>query len=162
MKNKYFSTINTDERFFLIELDADFSKADLKELLLKISTNWTKISRREINPFCPYIYLHNIQGKDLIELKSILNKEDNFVLKDGYDFRGADFSIDSIIKKPNINNPIKLKFIDTIDNLKLVLQSKNNNVYQFYLSHPYYETTNPYQQNIKIQIKELKSIKEII
>ncbi|KAA6345602.1 hypothetical protein EZS27_006867 [termite gut metagenome] len=36
----------------------------MKELLLKISTNWTKISKREINPFCPYIYLDKIKIAD--------------------------------------------------------------------------------------------------
>jgi hypothetical protein len=162
LRKKYFSTINIDERFFLIELETEFNKADLKELLLKISTNWTKISKREVNPSCPYIYLHNIQNEDLIELKSVLGKEDNFIFIDGYNFKGADFSTETIIQKPNIFNPIRLKLIDTLDNLKLVLQKKNKNVYQFYLSCPYYETDNQYLQNIKIQVKELNSIKEII
>ena len=162
LRKKYFSPINTDERFFLIELETNFSKADLKELLLKISTKWTKISKREVNPFCPYIYLHNIQDEDLIELKSVLSKEDNFKFIDGYNFKGADFSVETIIQKPNNCNSIGLKFIDTLDNLKLVLQKKNKNVYQFYLSRSYYETDNQYMQNIKIQVKELKSIKEII
>ncbi|KAA6305294.1 hypothetical protein EZS27_043054, partial [termite gut metagenome] len=149
-------------RFFLIELENDYSKADLKELLLKISTNWTKISKREINPFCPYIYLDKIKDEELIELKTVLSREDNFMFIDGYNFKGADFSTESIIQKPNINNPIRLKLIDTLDNLKLVLQKKNKDIYQFYLSTPYFEVDNQYIQNIKIQIKELKSIKEII
>lgn len=162
LRKKYFSPINTDERFFLIELEDDFNKSELKELLLNISTKWTKISKREVNPFCPYVYLHNIQDEDLIELKSVLSKEDNFIFIDGYNFKGADFSLETIIQKINNYNPIRLKLIDTLDNLKLVLQKKSKNVYQFYLSHSYYETENQYMQNIKIQVKELKSIKEII
>jgi hypothetical protein len=162
LRKEYFSTINTNERFFLIELEDNYSKADLKEVLVKISTKWTKISKRETNPFCPYVYLHNIKNEDLIELKTVLSKESNFNFKDGYNFKGADFSVDFIIQKPNINNPICLKLIDTLDNLNLVLQRLNKNIYQFYLLEPYFETVNQYSQNIKIQIKELKSIMKII
>ncbi|KAA6318198.1 hypothetical protein EZS27_031764 [termite gut metagenome] len=162
LRKKYFSSVNANERFFLIELETDYSKADLKELLLEISRKWTKISKRESNPFCPYIYFHNIKDEELIELKTALSREDNFIFIDGYNFKGADFSVESIIKKPNINNPIRLKLIDTLDNLKLVLQKKNKDIYQFNFSAPYFEVDNQYIQNIKIQIRELKSIKEII
>jgi hypothetical protein len=162
LRKKYFSPINVNDRFFLLELENDFSKSDLKEVILEISKKWTKISKRESNPFSPYIYLHNINEKDLIELKTVLSKENKFKLIDGYDFKGANFSVESITQQPNLNNPIRLKLIDTLDNLESVLKKKAKDIYQFYLSKPYFETENQYIQNVKIQVKDLKSIKEII
>lgn len=163
LKTKYFSPLNTNERFFLIEATSNFSKQDLKDLLLTISNKWTKISKREVNPFCPYIYIHNIEEDDLIKLKTELNN-DSLRFIDGYDFKGAIFSQQSITQAANHNNQIKLKFIDTLDNLKLVLQTKGRTqeIYQFYLFDSFFDSENQYTKHIKIQVKDLTSIKEII
>ena len=163
LRKKYFTTLNANERFFLIEVASNFSKQDLKDLLLTISDKWAKISKREVNPFCPYIYLHNIKEADLIELKTELSN-DNLRFIDGYDFKGALFSQQSLTQSANHKNQIKLKFIDTIDNLKLVLQikGKTQEIYQFYLSESFFEPDNEYKKHIKIQVKDLLSVKEII
>ena len=163
LRKEYFSLLNTNERFFLIEIANDFSKQDLKDLLLTISKKWTKISQREINSFCPFIYIHNIGENDLIKLKTELSN-DNFKFIDGYDFKGAVFSQQSITQTANHNNQIKLKIIDTLDNLKLVLQikGKTQEIYQFYLSQSFFDIENEYTKHKKIQVKDLNSIKEII
>jgi hypothetical protein len=163
LRKKYFSPINTNERFFLIEIASNFSKPDLKDLLLTISNNWSKISHREPNSFCPYIYIHNITEDNLIDLKRELHN-DNFEFIDGYPFKGAEFSEKSITQKVNDSNQIKLKLIDTLANLNLTLQSQNRTkeIYQFYLNAPFWESENTFTKHIKIQIKDLLSIKEII
>jgi len=163
LRKKYFTTLNTNERFFLIEIASNFSKQNLKDLILTISNKWTKISEREVNPFCPYVYIHNIEDKDLIELKTELSNN-SFKFIDGYDFKGAAFSQQSITQVANHNNQIKLKLIDTIDNLKLVLQTKKRmqEIYQFNLSESFFEPENQYTKHVIIQVKDLISIKEII
>lgn len=163
LRKQYFSPINTNERFFLVEVENDYSKADLKDLILTISNKWTKISNREVSPFCPFVFIHNINEADLIELKTELSN-DSLRFIDGYDFKGAPFSQQSITQKANQSNQIKLKFIDTQDNLKLVLQIKGRTqeIYQFYLSESFFDSENEYLKHIKIQVKDLKSIKEII
>jgi hypothetical protein len=163
LRRRYFTQFNTNERFFLIEVSDSFSKSDLKELLLMLSNKWTKISRRETNPFCPYIYIHTIEEDDLVGLKIELSN-DNFKFIDGYDFKGALFSQDSITQTANHNNQIKLKLIDTLDNLELVLQAKGRTqeIYQFYISVPFFDAENQYTKQVKIQVKDLQSIKEII
>ena len=163
LRKKYFTTLNTNERFFLIEIASNFSKQNLKDLILTISNKWTKISEREVNPFCPYVYIHNIEDKDLIELKTELSNN-SFKFIDGYGFKGAAFSQQSITQVANHNNQIKLKLIDTIDNLKLVLQTKKRmqEIYQFNLSESFFEPENQYTKHVIIQVKDLISIKEII
>ncbi len=163
LRKKYFSPININERFFLIEITVPFSKQKLKDLLLTISNKWTKISKREVNPFCPVVYIHNIGENDLIELKTELSNS-GLIFIDGYAFKGANFSQQFIVQDANNNNQIKLKIVDTLDNLELVLQTKGkpHEIYQFYLREPFFESKNKYIKNIKIQFKDLSSIKEII
>lgn len=163
LRKQYFSQFNTNERFFLVEIENGYSKADLKDLILTISRKWTKISKREVNTFCPYIYINGIEETDLIELKTELSKDD-LRLIDGYDFKGASFSHQSITQLANYNNQIKLKIIDTQENLKTVIQTRGRTqeIYQFYLSESFFDSENEYTKHIKIQVKDLKSIKEII
>ena len=163
LRKQYFSPINISERYFLIEVCNTFDKANLKDLILTISRKWTKISRTEPNSFCPYIYIHNISEDDLIDLKYELYN-DNFEFIDGYPFKGAAFSGKSITQKATFTNQIKLKSIDTLANLNLTLQShgRTKEFYQFYLSEPFWTAENNFTKHIKIQVKDLLSIKEII
>ncbi|MEA5070319.1 MAG: DUF4297 family anti-phage-associated protein [Petrimonas sp.] len=163
LRKQYFSSINISERFFLIGVGSSFIKAELKELLLTISQKWSKISNREPNPFCPYIYIHNIDEVNLTDLKLELQKDD-FEFIDGYPFKGSDFSVKSITQKISNSNKIKLRLIDTVDNLNLVLQSqgRTKEIYQFYINESFWEPENTYTKHIKIQVKEITSIKEII
>lgn len=163
LRQQYFSPLNTNERFFLVEIENGYSKADLKDLILTISNKWTKNSYREVSPFCPFIYIHNILEANLIELKTELSN-DNLKFIDGYDFKGASFSQQSITQAVNHSNQIKLKLIDTLHNLKIALQAKGRTleIYQFYLSESFFDNENEYTKHIKIQVKDLMSVKEII
>lgn len=163
LRKQYFSPINTYERFFLVDIDDSFNKAELKELVLTISRKWSKTSKREPNPFCPYIYIHNLNEKDLLELKLELQKDEvNFI--DGYPFKGSMFSERTINQVANYVNQVKLKLVDSLSNLDLTLNSykKTKEIYQFYLKEPFWEPKNTFTKHIKMQVKDLMSIKEII
>lgn len=166
LRARYFSALNTSpfERFFLIEVsNVGYSRAELKELLFIISKKWSKISKREPNPFCPYVFIHNLPLDELIEIKREMYDED-FVIIDGFDFAGSTFSPKSIIRKADYSNQIKLKFVNELNHLTLTINEirKNKYVFQFYLNNPFFELEQPSTKHTKIQIKKLNDIKEII
>ncbi|MEN6619744.1 MAG: DUF4297 family anti-phage-associated protein [Rikenellaceae bacterium] len=163
LRKQYFSSINISERFFLIDVGDSFNKAELKDLLLTISRKWSKLSKYESNPFCPYVYINNLNDTDLIALKLEL-QGDNINFIDGYPFKGSAFIGTAINQEANITNQIKLKLIDSLSNLNSTLQShtKTKDIYQFYLNEPFWEPDNSFTKHTKIQIKDIISIKEII
>lgn len=166
LRKEYFTALNASpfERFFLIEIDeSKYSRSNLKELLFLISEKWSKLSNRAPKPFCPYVYIHNIRAEELIKLKSDLFKE-GFKISDGFDFAGASFSSESIRQTANYNNQIKLKIINQIDYLDLILKENRGTkeVYQFYIENSYYTNTQQEIRHIKIQVDEVIDIKEVI
>ena len=166
LKGEYFTSLNTSpfDRFFLMEIDrSNYKRAELKELIFIISKKWTKISRRESRPFCPYVFIYGIENTELIELKRELSDEDFFFL-DGFPFQGAKFNVKSLLIQPNYNNQYSIKFINEISHLDEVIKEsrKTKEIYQFYIKDPFYENHSPNLKHIKIEIKELKNIKEII
>lgn len=166
LRREHFTDLNVlpFERFFLIEIDKDnYSRAELKEILLVISNKWSKLSKRTPKPFCPYVYIHNIESNELIELKTDLSQEEiNFI--DGFAFNGATFNSKAIVTNANYYNQIKLKIIDKLDYINLILDETNNTkeIYQFFKDEPYFELSDPRIKHIKIQNIKLKNVKEII
>lgn len=157
VKKQYFSPRNVSpyERFFLIECDELIDNVKLITLMIKISNNWSKLSKREVHTLCPYIYLHGIAKERLIVLKKMLQRED-IQLWDGYDFLGADFSAKSIIRKVNAENNVRLKIINELDVLSNVLDniSGTKEIYQFYLQKPFYEEEFSLSYGIQISSTE--------
>lgn len=166
LRKNYFSALNTSpfDRFFLIEINNDsYQRTELKELILIISRKWTKISNRTNTPFCPYIYVEGIDNKELIGLKQELFSE-GYIFIDGFDFLGANFSVKSMTKKPNINNGIQFKIINKKSFIEDIIKesSATKEIFQFYRINPFYDNDSENLKHIKIQIGELKYIKEII
>ena len=145
----------------LIECDGQISKQQIKSLLLKISKNWSKLSKNEVKPFCPYVYLHGIPEPEIIEIKQAL-QNDGVYFVDGYDFKGAAFSPKSITRKPSAHNEIKLKFITDIHQISDILNfiSTTRIIYQFYLETPFYENNQHELHAIKVQ--ETQNIEKMI
>ena len=166
LRKEYFASLNTSpfERFFLIEIDNhNYKRSEIKDLLFIISNKWSNISKRTPTPFCPYVYIHNISNEELIKLKNELHQE-NFKFVDGYGFLGATFSQKSLCLPANYENKIKLKIINEIDHLNLVLNEtiKTKEVYQFFQSKPYFNLNSQSIKHVSIQFEEFKDIKEII
>ncbi|WP_238656064.1 DUF4297 family anti-phage-associated protein [Paenibacillus piscarius] len=166
LRSKYFANLNTSpfERFFFVEVsNQNYLRSELKELLFSISKKWSKISKRESNPYCPYVYIHNIPEQELIELKREMYSE-GFITIDGFDFQGAPFNPKSIIKTPNYENQIRLKIINKIEYVKLIFDEnrRTKESYQFYKKLPFLNLDYPNIKDIKIQFEEINDIKEVI
>ena len=166
LKKEYFTFLNVSsfERFFFIEIDPTlYVRNELKDLLFIISKKWSKLSKREPRPFCPYVYIHGINPLELVELKKEMIAE-GFYINDGYDFEGADFNPNSIIRRADLYNQIKLKILNSLGYIDSTISqiSKTKEIYQFYLSGSYFTSTNPALKHIQIQIDKYQNIKHII
>ena len=168
IKNQHFASRNIDyfERFIIVELSGNESIADIKEIVFKIKDKFYNKSGtwrgRIIKSPAPYIYLKNISDNSLIQLKTELSKE-SIIFKDGFDFAGADFSLDSIRQEPTIHNNLCLKLVNSEDILqKLVSENfqKPKEIYQFYTNESI--TIEPDIKNIGIQIKNISDINFIL
>lgn len=168
IKKQYFSSKNIDyfERFIIVELNRKESLSIIKEIIFKIKDKfYNKSGARKfqrIKSPAPYIYLKNISDDMLIKLKTELLK-DGIILKDGFDFAGADFSVDSIKQDSTIHNNLCLKLVNDEDILqKLVIENfqKPKEIYQFYINESI--TIGSDIKNIRIQIKNISDINFIL
>jgi|AKZA01.1.fsa_nt_gi hypothetical protein len=165
IKKEYFTYKNIDPyaRMFLIEIDSmRYKRQDIKDIIYLIMTKWGKVSRRAKPPFCPYIYLHDLPNNELIEIKKELAKE-NIGFIDGYSFYGADFNVSNMVQELPNNGSIRLKVINEINNLDEIIKSTavRTEIYQFYITNSFYNAPDTVK-DVKIQIREIMNIKEII
>ena len=167
LRTEYFASLNQSpfERFFLVEVDFDTHvRSDLKDVLLMISQKWSKTTKRDgHSSFCPYVYVHGLPADEWVALKKELATEE-FSFIDGYDFHGADFSVKSITQRATHENGIKLKVLNSIDDLAATVGSvtKTREVYQFHLGRSYFDSANKAVKHVKIQLEKLTDIKAII
>jgi hypothetical protein len=167
LRNRFFTNYNISpfERFFLIEIKpSDYSKSELKDVIHLISKKWSDIkSSRNPDTFCPYIFIKGIKKTELINLKKELFDE-SFKFKDGFDYNGASFNLKSIKEKATFHNKINIKIINDLKSVNLLLSniSETKEVYQFFLTKPFFSTTNSSVKVVNIQLEELNNIKNII
>lgn len=164
LRNDYFTYTNVspNERIFLIDSKNE-KEFEIKEIINCIIKKWTKILRREINSYCPYIFINNYDKSKLINLKKELYN-DGIKFIDGFLFDGAEFNVEEICKKADYNNGIKIKFINNVEFINDVIQEtkKTKEIYQFYYNKPFFHYENEKIKHIKIQIQNINEIKEII
>lgn len=167
IRTEYFSQQNISpfERFFLIEIDElKYVRAELKDLIITISNKWTKISKRQPDPFCPYLYIHNLKIEELIMIKKEL-RDEGITFIDGVSFQGADFSINEMIQVANSKNGIRIKIINELNYIDMItsnIKNKTKEIYQFYIKEPFYMAKDKSIKEVDIQIECIKDIKEII
>ncbi|MDP2336044.1 MAG: hypothetical protein Q8N05_06275 [Bacteroidota bacterium] len=166
--NKLFfrTSINKEpnDRIFIVEINNPVENQILKELILTLKTKWSKNKTKTIpdsDRFVPYVFFKGIEENDLVRLKSDLQK-DGYIIKDGYDFMNSSFSLDSIKERPTFANKLFFKFINKQTDLELLLsnQDRTCEIYQFFIGIP-----SPIifsEKHIKIEIKEVIDIKNII
>ena len=99
--------------------------------------------------------MNGISQERLVGLKKKLQHED-IRLWDGHDFLGAEFMVDSIIRRANYVNDIKVKIINHIENLDDILEKATGTkvIYQFYLKEPFYESNQNLCYGIQISKTE--------
>lgn len=164
IKKKYFNNglnISPYDRFFIIECNKNTSIVDLKTIILRISNKYSKLSQRAKPKFCPYFCFYGLEDDKLLELKKQLAR-DKIVFADGYDFRGADFNVASVVKEPTKDHLTSLRIIDSIDLLDIVLEATTATIeiYQFYNTQAYYN--NEKYRHIMIPFESINDIADMI
>lgn len=156
-KKQYFSNVNVSSknRFFLIECDDKASNSQIANLVISISEKWSRLSKRETKPICPYIYLHGLSSSRLASVKKTLLDND-FHIWDGYEYKDAEFSSSSLIRPINYHIGIKAKMINKDSQISEVLDQCTGikEVYQFYVKKPFYKQNRFNQTDFQIQYTE--------
>lgn len=162
VKKKHFTIFNHSpyDRFFLIEAEGE-NEADICSVILHIQANWSNISQRQKDTYCPYVYLHGIEEEKKIRVMRMLH-DNGIHLKDGFDYKDAEFDVESITIKPDAHNRITLKVVHELAQVEQITNSirTTREIYQFYKSTPFYE--NAECEHIKIAIEQMDMIKKIV
>lgn len=162
-RKEFFTVTNVSpiNRFFLMECDACVTDTDLAELIMEISIKWSKNSKREPSPFCPYIYLQGLTDERLMNVKKLLVANE-FYFWDGHDYKGAAFSSASLVRPINDFLGIRAKIINKKNEIDTVISECNNSkaVFEFYTTKPFYDRTNIYGK--EFQIMRTMDVKKIV
>ncbi len=163
IKTQYFTKLNISpfERFFLIRYDGLSTDQEVANLLLLIAKRWSKISQRTSKPFCPFVYIHGISSERLISIKNIITNS-GVNICDGYNYLGAKYNADMMLKKTNYYIGIQLKILNEKQYLNSLLKNASGvkEIYQFYIDTPFWE--NNQYDNVKIPIKRTTDIGMIV
>ncbi len=155
-RRKFFAKLNVAyaNRIFLIECDDIVEDMELAELLMRISENWSKLSKRNIESesFCPYVHLYGLSEIRLAKVKELLLQNDIHVW-DGYEFKDAMFSLSSLTRHVNYHVGVKLKLINEFSQIDAVFDTCTGRkiVFQFYLNKPFYENSVALNKSFLVQ-----------
>jgi hypothetical protein len=138
------------------------------KMLHSLSKKFSNIDRiRTLNSdrFCPYVHLIGATSTDLVSIKRALTSE-GCVFTDGFDYKGAEFSLESILRAPNQNHSIKLKIVDEMDDLVTTIQANHRRsveVFEFYQLTPSTELSVPeHTVPAHIKVNSMEDILEIV
>jgi hypothetical protein len=147
-------------RFFLIDCSTNERLHDITEAILILARKWSKISKRQNPCFCPSIYLNGLEPEKLIQLKNQVYSS-GIIFKDAYPFKGSALSSTHFNSPPSLENKVKFKLIDTIEDLKILIKETDSTVeiYQFYKEGEYF--TNDQHKHVKIKIEDISYIKDL-
>ena len=148
-------------RFFLIDCGHNENLAELEQAILAIAKKWSKISKRERNGFCPCIYVNGLIKDRLVTLKNnIYSTGTKFV--DPYPFKHAAICEAHFYTQPSIENGIKFKLIDDVNDLDYLIDKSPSlvEIYQFYKDSPYFN--NEKYKHVKIKIEDVSYIKDLV
>ncbi|MBK9579428.1 MAG: hypothetical protein IPO40_20345 [Fibrobacteres bacterium] len=163
IKAQYFSPRNVepDDRIFVIDCHASEDNSEILSCIYHIRKKWSShASRRKPNSerYAPFIFLRNARSEQLIALKRQI-ATDNIQFVDGYQFQGAEFSINHILTPQSYENQISLRFLNSMEDLFLVLNSPGRPklVYEFLIES---ESGN-YPDGLRVVSVATKSIASI-
>lgn len=168
LRAKYFPPVmntNNFDRFFIIE-NNNYRIHEVVELVAIILKRWSVTSihkKQQEDRFCPYFYIHGMSSSDLSELKLAL-KTSGYPPMDGYDYFGASFNCESLMRDINDISYYKIRFVNDISFIDDVLlrSTKAKEVYQFYVNEPFYHYESKQAKVVKIQVKSLDMCKRIL
>lgn len=161
MRSRYFSTLNVSpiKRFFLIDTIGATAPQIIK-VLRQIKEKYSKFGPRVDRPFCPFIYLSGVLEEDK---KTIIKAliEDRYIVRDGYDYHGADFNAQSLASSITQDQRVDIKYLHTIDEMNQVLSliRGTKQVFQFYINTVFYDNADNIAVNINItEVTDIISI----
>lgn len=164
MHRMYFThgvNISPCERFFLIDCDATITDVEIKQMITSICHKWSKISRREQNPFVPYIYMNGLPLERITRIKEMLFS-DGMQINDGHPYHLSPFKPNVIVQTPKGQDK-SVKIIDSLNAINDVLGAihyKTREIYQFYLDKPFWGTNE--HKLVSLYIKTTKEVEQII
>lgn len=167
IKKKYFNSQNIDdfERFMIIEItDMSMQICNIKQVALQIKNKFYNNSRGVIKSSAPFVYLNFIANDEKIlpNLKQELLNE-GITFKDGFDFEGASFNIDTISERSTKENKVSLKFVNNDEILKQLIGKnfkRTKEIYEFYSKNTMDIDCDI--KHVKIQIKDISDIEKIL
>ena len=141
VRKQFFTATNISpvHRFFLVECDTGITDSELVSVIKEISRKWGKFSKREPNPFCPYVYLHGLSDARLASVKKLLIENECYIW-DGYEYKGAEFNPSALVRPINSFLGVRIKMVNKqneIDSVLAMCQSAKA-VYQFFMKEPFY------------------------
>jgi hypothetical protein len=174
VRKTYFSqtsstSIENKARFFVLPVNSNnFELNIIIKTLHQLSKKFSNIDRvrtLDSDRFCPYVHLIGATSTELVSIKRALTSE-GCVFTDGFDYKGADFSLESILRTPNQNHSVKLKFIDDMVDLVTTIQATHRRsieVFEFYQLTPATELSAPEKTVLaRIKVDSMEDILEII
>lgn len=163
IRKKYFNNTQSKfNRFFMIEAN-NVNFQELKNLLKELSMRWSNLSGvNQINRFCPFVYLHNIDSQKLINLKEELIL-DGYLVEDGYYYHGSKFDAKLILRDVvEHKSPYRthLKLINDLEDYEILKNESipNKYIYQFYFKEPFIDIDESYD----IYIKDLECLRGMV
>lgn len=156
-RKQYFSRLNvsSSNRFFLIEVDALIKDIELASIIKEVSRKWSKLSIREQKPCCPYLFFKGLNLTRLTNVKKILF-EDDFHIIDGYEFKNAEFSPNSIVRPINYYCGVRARLINEFSQIKLVIDmcKAHREIFQFYVTKPFFDRETLFGKDFLVQRTE--------
>lgn len=146
IKRRYFSwkatKVPKKSRLFLIDLTGEFLIEKVTALIADIGRKLSHVEHRTTpaqDRFCPYIYLRGLTEDNLIELKGSLVRS-GIKISDGYGYKGAPFSPDSLTALPTKEQLTQVKFIESPEDICPVISLIRNTqieVFDFFKESPH-------------------------
>lgn len=158
------NNVSPKARFFIIKA-LGYDKVILKNLILKISNNWSNFRLKRLNAdthYAPYIHISGIHKELLIQLKNELFREGHLFV-DGYPFKNSEFSVNEISKTGSSSNKIAFRWVESNFDLETTLKNLDRvtkEVYEFYTEEALGLKCDC--KHIKVPIETLSMIEKII
>lgn len=162
MRKRYFNVYNVSpaHRFFLLDVSGATVPQVIKVLKL-VKGKYAKFGPRVDRPFCPYVYLEGASEADKNTIIKTLI-EDRLIIKDGYEYKGADFNAQSLANNITQDQRVDIKYLHTTDEMNQVLSlvRGTKQIYQFYQERSFYDSADA--SDVKINMTEINDIISII
>ncbi len=164
LKRQFFNQLNLPrkDRFFIIDIPHDSHPHEIIDLIVLISKKYSKLSKRDALPFCPYVFL-NMDYNSLCEIRHKLY-DIGVLFFDGYPYHDSRFQSKAIHTEANASNGIQIRIIENSAFLEETIATSPNlkEVYQFYGDSLIFNFDNPYIKHVKIQTNKINRIMRII